>query len=85
MSVLSAPDPMALREQALRLPETDRAELVTALLDSLRPPASPSSAKALGNDLVRRADAHQRGELPAVDFDESIGIAREALSRKRSS
>jgi len=85
MTLATAPDLKTLREQALRLSESQRAEMASALLDSLRPPTTYHSAEELGREIANRAEAYHRGELETISMEESLRQAREILARKRSS
>lgn len=84
MTVLPSPDLQALREQILHLAESQRAELVSALLDSMRPPSAHTDEAALAQAICDRADTYRRGELGAIDLDQSVKLAREALHKRRA-
>ena len=85
MTLMSASELSALRDQALRLSESQRAEIASALLDSLRPPTEHRTAEELSRGVTDRAEAYHRGELPAISLEESLQQAREILARKRTS
>lgn len=85
MTIAAAPDLQSLRDQALRLSESQRAEMASALLDSLRPPAAHHTAKEFQRAVVDRAEACHRGELESVSLEESLQQARDILAGKRSS
>lgn len=85
MTTVPAPDLSSLREQVLRLSESQRAEMASALLDSLRPPSNHRNAEELGREIAQRAEAYHRGELGTIGIDESLRQARDILARKRSS
>lgn len=82
MTLVGSPNIQALRDQVLRLTESQREEIVAALLDSLRPPSDWSGTDALGRAIEARAEAYHRGELEAIDLDDSVALAKQA-ARKR--
>ena len=85
MTLKSASELSALRDQALRLSESQRAEMASALLDSLRPPTNNGTAEELSHSIADRAEAYHHGKLPAISAEESLREAREILARKRTS
>lgn len=80
MTTTLPPAAADLFRQALTLPEAERAELADALLDSLGPP--PPISEEWRAEIVRRADAYARGEMPASDWRESLARV-EAKLRER--
>jgi putative addiction module component (TIGR02574 family) len=72
-----------LREQVLRLTEPERAAMLSALLDSLRPPSQCSNSDELAREILKRADGYERGELEAMELDESVKLARQAAQARR--
>jgi putative addiction module component (TIGR02574 family) len=66
-----------LREEMLRLPENERAELVRDLIRSLDGEADPEAAKKWADEIERRARTVLDGTAELVD-------GREALARVRA-
>jgi hypothetical protein len=74
-------------QQALALAAEDRAFVAEALEESLTPGdfATPEIAAAWADEIERRAEACERGEMPAADWRAAMVRLREqALSPKRS-
>lgn len=67
-------------EQALALPEQERAALVDALTDSLRAEDEPLSPEWTA-EIARRIEAVERGESRLIPGDEVDARLREALGR----
>jgi hypothetical protein len=63
---------------ALQLASSDRARLAERLLLSLD--EDDEILAAWVNEAERRSDAHERGEMQAVDFDESIARLKARLA-----
>lgn len=82
---ISSSDMQSLGEQLLRLAEPQRVEILSLLLDSLRPPGSHAGAKELAETVVARAEAYHRGQLEAIELDESVRIARQAIASRQTS
>jgi putative addiction module component (TIGR02574 family) len=60
-----------LTEQASLLPPTERAELVEGILQSLDA-TDPNLDWLWAEEAKDRLDAYRRGELDALDFDETL-------------
>jgi len=75
-----------LLQQALRMPEDDRAYLAEMLEVSLPEPAVPSEQLAAewSREIDRRIEAYLRGETTATSVDESIERIRRALVERRA-
>ena len=67
-------------EEALALPEQDRAALVDALTDSLRAVEAPLGPEWTA-EIARRMEAVERGESRLIPGDEVDARVREALGR----
>lgn len=67
---------------ALQLPTSDRAKLAERLLISLE--EDDEILAAWVEEAERRGDAYERGEMEAIDFDESIAQARARLANRRA-
>ena len=63
---------------ALQLPLTERARLAERLLVSLE--EDDEILAAWVDEAERRGDAFERGEMEAIDFDESIARLKAKLS-----
>ncbi|HOI66868.1 MAG TPA: addiction module protein [Thiomonas arsenitoxydans] len=63
---------------ALQLPTSDRARLAERLLISLD--EDDEILASWVEEAERRGDAYERGEMEAIDFDESIAKARARIS-----
>ena len=73
-----------LREQALSLPENERAELARDLIRSLDGVADPHATKEWAGEIVRRARAVLDGTAEPVDGHEALARARaRLLDRKK--
>jgi putative addiction module component (TIGR02574 family) len=71
-------------EQALALPENDRANLVHSLINSLPPsPRLFSSEQQLGDELARRIEETKSGVAPTFDAADTMRRAREAIKQVR--
>ena len=62
-------DSLRLLEEALALPENERADLVERLLSSLGP-AEPEIEKRWAKEVEDRIDALERGELKTISAEE---------------
>ena len=67
---------------ALQLAASDRAHLAERLLISLD--EDDEILAAWVEEAERRADAYERGEIEAIDFDEAIAQARARISNRRA-
>jgi putative addiction module component (TIGR02574 family) len=74
-----------LLQQALSLPEDDRAYLAEMLEVSLPEPAAPSEqwAEEWSQEIDRRVSAYLRGEVKSISFEESLENMRRALEAHR--
>ena len=63
---------------ALQLASSDRARLAERLLLSLE--EDDEIVAAWVDEAERRSDAHERGEMQAVDFDESVARLKARLA-----
>lgn len=80
-SMATLPD---LREQALSLPENERAELARDLIRSLDGEADPDAAKKWADEIQRRAHAVLDGTAELVDGHEALARVRaRLLDRKK--
>ena len=71
----------SLLEQAMKLPDKERAFLADALLDSLNgddlPPEELAAIDAAWKDEVdRRLELHDSGEVPMLPYDEVMARLR---------
>lgn len=66
---------------ALQLATSDRAKLAERLLISLE--EDDEILASWVAEAERRADAFDRGEMEAIDFDEAIAQARSRLANRR--
>lgn len=67
---------------ALQLATSDRAKLAERLLISLD--EDDEILASWVEEAERRGDAYDRGEMEAIDFDESIAQARARLANRRA-
>ncbi len=67
-----------IKTMALQLPMADRTRLVETLLASLS--EEDEILAEWVEEAERRWDAYERGEMVAVDFDESMARARAKLT-----
>ena len=67
-----------IKTMALQLPMADRSRLVETLLASLS--EEDEILAEWVEEAERRWDAYERGEMVAVDFDESMARARAKLT-----
>jgi len=74
------PDTLAeLKDKASRLPESDRATLALALIESLDGPADAEVEEAWRTEIERRVAAYERGEVKLVPGDEVFARLRRRL------
>lgn len=66
---------------ALQLTPAERARLAERLLLSLD--EDDEILASWVEEAERRGDAYDRGEMVAIDFDESIALARARLAQRR--
>jgi len=66
-----------LEAEVLNLPAADRSRLAERLLTSLE--EDDEIMAAWGAEAERRADAFERGEIEAADFEEAMARARARL------
>jgi len=71
-----------LREQALELPEDERAELAHALMKSLDGATEAGAAEAWDRELLRRLAAVEAGTARLIDRDELRRRMRTRLGRR---
>ena len=78
-----------LYEAAMKLPPADREQLAERLFQSVLPEvpgeeiSSEESAKEWGEEIARRAEALERGELPTRDAWEALDDLRQKLRAMR--
>jgi putative addiction module component (TIGR02574 family) len=60
-----------LLEEALELPEHDRAEIAARLIESLDPASDEDAPAAWGDEIRRRLEELDRGETPTVPWPEA--------------
>lgn len=71
------PDTLAeLKDKASRLPESERATLALALIESLDGAADPQFEEAWRIEIDRRVAAYERGEVKLVPGDEVFARLR---------
>jgi hypothetical protein len=78
-----SPDYSQLAETALGLPEADRAELASLLLQSLDrhlPPSQRRSSAEWTAEIMRRSDAHHAGTAELVDAIDALQMMRSAIA-----
>ena len=71
-----------IEAQALQLPASDRSHLAESLLASLS--EDDEILAAWVEEAERRADAHDRGEIETIDFDEAIARARARIASRHA-
>ena len=73
-----------VRDQALQLPIAERATLARDLLASLEVHESPEVVEAAwAEEIEARAEAYERGDLKADDWQISLERARQRLRERR--
>jgi len=76
-------EPTQVFHAALSLPEEQRADLASRLLDSLTPPPGLSEdSPQFDEELERRARAYEEGKIPASDWDAASARLRAALGNR---
>lgn len=72
-------------QQALALPDADRAFIIELLEQSLvgGPFATPEISAAWSQEIDRRLAAYDRGETTAVDLDVAIDRMEQSLAARR--
>lgn len=70
-----------LRQEALRLPESERAELAHDLVQSLDGPADADAAAAWDAEIIRRLDEVESGTAVTIDRREFTLQVRESLKK----
>ena len=79
-------EPTQVFHAALSLPEEQRADLASRLLDSLTPPSGLSEdAPDFEDELERRVRAYEEGRTPASDWDAASARLRDALEGREES
>ena len=79
-------DKEEIAREALNLPPEDRAYVADVLERSLDTGDVPEEiAAAWSKEIDRRIDAYERGEIKALDIEESNARLREALAAHRAS
>ena len=68
-------------EIALELPESERAELASALVASLDGPPDPDAARLWEAEILRRIDSIDRGEAKFLDPEEVLARIRARLQK----
>ena len=64
-------DAAQLLDEALRLPQPDRAELATRLIDSLDPAADEGVESAWASEIHRRLDDLDHGRVATIPWPEA--------------
>jgi putative addiction module component (TIGR02574 family) len=73
-----------IRDQALQLSAAERALLARDLLESLETSESPEVVEAAWTEEIEtRAEAYERGQMAADDWQTSLDRARERLRARR--
>ena len=67
---------------ALQLASGERAKLAERLLVSLE--EDDEILASWVEEAERRGEAHERGEMEAIDFDEAIALARARIANRRA-
>lgn len=70
-----------LRNEALNLPDAERAELARELVQSLDGPADADAAKEWEAEILRRLDAVDSGRAQIIDRAEFARRMRERITR----
>lgn len=70
---------LELKQKAAELPDTDRAELARYLIESLDGPADADVEEAWRQEVERRIDQIDRGEVRLVPGDEVFARLRRRL------
>jgi putative addiction module component (TIGR02574 family) len=71
-------------QHALALPAHERADIAQNLLRSLRQaPTLYETEEQLADELNRRMQALENGQMETFDFEDTMRRAREALERSR--
>lgn len=65
-----------LLEDALRLPENDRAALAARLIESLEEPEDPDAQDAWDQEIARRLERLDRGEVKTIPWAEARRMIR---------
>ena len=73
-----------LFESALSLPQSERADLVFQLLQSLEPPGDLVPGEAFGAELRSRVEGYRRGDIESSTRDETREIVMQRLTERRS-
>ena len=68
-----------LKEKAVRLPETERAELALTLIESLEPADKGDVEAAWLVEIERRCREIERGEVKLIPADKVLAEARRLL------
>ncbi len=69
----------ALRDQAMKLPPTERAELAQDLWDSLQDHELPPPTAAQLEEIDRRIEEHRRDPGSAIPYEEVVERLRSRL------
>ena len=64
-------------EAAMKLSDDERAELSDLLFYTLPPDRQDEVDKAWAEEAGRRMDAYRRGEVEALDLDETLALLRQ--------
>jgi hypothetical protein len=67
-------------ENALSLPQPQRADLAFQLLLSLEPPGELVDSKRLGLQLRDRVESYREGTVGSVSLDEARAVIRQRLA-----
>ncbi len=79
------PESKTLLQDALTLPESDRAEIAGALLQSLEPPPNPAIEVAWRKEVARRVAEFDSGTVETVPWEEVRDRLYSRLNAHRSS
>ena len=69
-----------LKNKAARLSDSERAELALSLIESLDGPADPDVEEAWRQEIERRMDQIERGEVQLIPGDEVFDRLRRRLA-----
>ena len=74
-----------LLESALSLPQSERADLVFQLLQSLEPQGDLVTGEVFGAELRSRVEGYRRGDIESSTWDETREIVMQRLAEGRTS
>lgn len=69
--------PTQLLQEALKLPENQRADMAARLLESLDPACEDRAESEWAEEIQRRLEQVQRGEVACVPWEEALRLIGE--------